>query len=253
MTLPRPLATDGRVDHDPDTQTLIVRPAANADGYAKLLWREGHAEMVKAEERYGGPSVWADGGGKHQIARGHPGAAGTLRFTFAPGDPAYKELARTPDLADYRGRPRRSHPERPLPQPRDVSAVAMHRRIPTTDRLPTLELLTFNPDDWPGPAHETTWYPAFERWCAARSAWEDQHPGWLGNPIERLHDEYQTRHRLMQAWPLEPMGPVAIHDYIVCEGVYDPVTGLLRGRVSGEEHIPAGGTGTRHCDWLPGF
>ena len=46
-----------------------------------------------------GASVWADGGGKHQIARGHPGADGTLRFTFAPGDSAYKELARTPDLA----------------------------------------------------------------------------------------------------------------------------------------------------------
>jgi hypothetical protein len=95
VTLPRPLAADGRVDHDPDTRTLIVRPAADADGYAKLLWREGHAEMVKAEQRYGGPSVWADGGGKHQIARGHPGAAGPLRFQFAPGDPAYKELART--------------------------------------------------------------------------------------------------------------------------------------------------------------
>jgi hypothetical protein len=53
--------------------------------------------MVKAEQADGGPSVWADGGGKHQIARGHPGAAGTLRFQF--GDPAYKELARTPDLA----------------------------------------------------------------------------------------------------------------------------------------------------------
>ena len=99
MTLPRPLATGGRVDHDPDTRTLIVRPAADADGYAKLLWREGHAEMVKAEQRYGGPSVWADGGGRHQIARGHPGAAGTLRFQFPPGDRAYQELARTPDLA----------------------------------------------------------------------------------------------------------------------------------------------------------
>lgn len=66
MTLPRPLAADGRVDHDPDTRTLIVRPAPDADGYAKLLWREGHAAMVKAEQRHGGPSVWADGGGKHQ-------------------------------------------------------------------------------------------------------------------------------------------------------------------------------------------
>ena len=57
---------------------------------------------------------------------------------------------------------------------------------------------------------------------------ENQHPGWLGDPVEQLHDEHQTRHELMQRWPLEPMGPVKITNYIVQEGVVDPVTGLIR-------------------------
>jgi hypothetical protein len=131
--------------------------------------------------------------------------------------------------------------------------MAMHRKPPRDDVLAPIELLRFNPDDWPGTAHETTWYPAYERWCTARSTWEDQHPGWLGDAVERLRDEYETQHELMQAWPLEEMGPVSIINFVVREGVYDPVTGLVRGRVSGEEHIPAGGIGTRHCDWLPGF
>ena len=82
---------------------------------------------------------------------------------------------------------------------------------------------------------------------------ENQHPGWLGDPVEQLHDEHQTRHELIQRWPLEPMGPVKITNYIVQEGVVDPVTGLIRGRVAGEDHIPAGGIGIRHCDWLPGI
>jgi hypothetical protein len=131
--------------------------------------------------------------------------------------------------------------------------MAMHRRPTRDDGPPPVELLKFRPDNWPGSPDETTWYPGLERWCAARSAWEDQHPGWWGDLIERLRDEYETRHELMRRWPLEPMGPVRITDHVVREGVYDPVTGLVRGRVSGEDHIPAGGIGIRHCDWLPGI
>ena len=130
--------------------------------------------------------------------------------------------------------------------------MATHRK-PPTDSPPPDELLEFRQHNWPGSPEETTWYPAYERWCAARSTWEDQHPGWLGDLTERLQAEHEARHRLMQAWPLEPMGPVQITDYVVQEGVHDPVTGLVRGRVSGEEHIPAGGIGNRHCDWLPGI
>jgi hypothetical protein len=106
VTLPRPLAADGRVDHDPDTNTLIVRPARDAASYAWVLWREGHQAIVNTEEadsftawRVGAPDVWADGPGRRQIARGRPGADGTLRFTFAPGDRTYRELASAPDLS----------------------------------------------------------------------------------------------------------------------------------------------------------
>lgn len=132
--------------------------------------------------------------------------------------------------------------------------MAMHRKQPTTDSPPPSELLRFRPDNWTGPTtpHETTWYPAYERWCAARRAWDSEHPGWLGDAVDQLRDEYETRHELQQRWPLEPMGRVDIQNHVIREGVHDPITGLLRGRVSGR-NIPAGGTGTRHCDWLPGF
>ena len=134
-----------------------------------------------------------------------------------------------------------------------IEHMAMHRRPTRDDGPPPVELLRFRPDNWPGSPDETTWYPAYQRWCGARSAWEDRHPGRLGGLTERLQDEHETRHRLMQAWPLEPMGRVDIHNHVIREGVYDPVTSLLRGRVSGEEDIPAGGIGIRHCDWLPGI
>jgi hypothetical protein len=59
VTVPDPLAADARVDVDPDSRTLIVRPATDADGYAKLLWRQGHQAIVEAEESYSmrGPSA----------------------------------------------------------------------------------------------------------------------------------------------------------------------------------------------------
>jgi hypothetical protein len=36
----------------------------------------------------------------------------------------------------------------------------------------------------------------------------------------------------------------------VRDGVYDPVSGMLRGRLKGEEHIPAGGVCIRNCNWI---
>ena len=105
MTVPRPLAADGRVDHDPDTRTLIVRPARDANGYAQLLWREGHQALVQAEESYSitndVPTPWANGAGRYQIARGRPGADRSLRFTFPAGDAAYRELASAPNLSAF--------------------------------------------------------------------------------------------------------------------------------------------------------
>ena len=131
--------------------------------------------------------------------------------------------------------------------------MAMHRKKPIMDSPPPGELLNFDPDNWPGSPDEATWHPAYERWCAARHAWDSDHPGRLGAPVEQLQVEYGTRHELMQRWPLEPMGRVNIQNHVIREGVHDPVTGLVRGRVSGEEDIPAGGIGNRHCDWLPGI
>ena len=47
----------------------------------------------------------------------------------------------------------------------------MHRRKPMMDSPPPAELLRFRPDNWTGPAHETSWHSAYERWCAARQEW----------------------------------------------------------------------------------
>jgi len=84
---------------DPDTRTVIVRPAADADGYAKLLWRQGHAALVKAEQtrgRSGSNTVWAHSPGHRQVAYATPGQEATLRFKLSPDD--YREITNTPDL-----------------------------------------------------------------------------------------------------------------------------------------------------------
>jgi hypothetical protein len=95
-----PLAAPGRVDVDPDSRTLIVRPAPQADAYAKLLWRAGHSTLT-AEERTGyGHTVWADSPGHEKVAPGMPGADGTVRFKFHDAA-AWREVASLPDLRAY--------------------------------------------------------------------------------------------------------------------------------------------------------
>jgi hypothetical protein len=98
VTLPRPLAADGVLSLDPDTRTVIVKPAADADGYAKLLWRTGHAAMVKAEQTRGRSSntVWAHSPGHYQVAYATPGQEATLRFKLGLDD--YREITNTPGL-----------------------------------------------------------------------------------------------------------------------------------------------------------
>ena len=97
MTLPRPLAADGVLSIDPDTRTLIVKPAPDADGYAKSLWRTGHAALVKAEQTRGrSETVWAHSPGHYQVAYAMPGREATLRFKLGPDD--YRELTNTPGL-----------------------------------------------------------------------------------------------------------------------------------------------------------
>jgi hypothetical protein len=85
VTVPQPLAADATVVSHPDEPTLIVKPAPG-NGYASLLWREGHQALMQDEEagRYDAPSVWAHGPGQREIARGHPAADGSLRFSFGP-------------------------------------------------------------------------------------------------------------------------------------------------------------------------
>lgn len=97
---PNPLAADGVVVKDADARALVVKPATV--GYAALLWREGHRALVEAEAagniRTSPPIVWGLDPRRREIARGRPGPAGTLRFTFPTGDPAYKQLVSTPFL-----------------------------------------------------------------------------------------------------------------------------------------------------------
>jgi hypothetical protein len=99
--LPRPLAASGAVTIDAAERTLIVRPAQDARGYAKVLWSEGHRGQVRdLQSRIGGtaPTVWAAGAGHDKVAFGLPGDDETLRFRFSPGDPNYRKLVNTPGL-----------------------------------------------------------------------------------------------------------------------------------------------------------
>lgn len=97
MTLPEPLAADATINVDPDTRTLIIKPAPDAPSRAKLLWREGHAKLMEAD-RTGrlAETVWADGPGHPQVAFATPGRETTLRFKLEPD--AYRKLMGTPGL-----------------------------------------------------------------------------------------------------------------------------------------------------------
>jgi hypothetical protein len=97
MSLPDPLAADGVINIDPDTRTVIVKPAADASGYAKLLWRAGHAKLREAEQagRYA-DTVWAHGPGLPKVTHATPGQETTLRFRFSPDD--YRKLVNTAGL-----------------------------------------------------------------------------------------------------------------------------------------------------------
>jgi hypothetical protein len=60
--VPQPLAADGVVTNDVAARTLVVRLSERAEGYGRLLWREGHQALVKAEEsgwRSRVTTVWA--------------------------------------------------------------------------------------------------------------------------------------------------------------------------------------------------
>jgi hypothetical protein len=98
--LPRPLAADGAVTIDARERELVVRPAGDARGYAKVLWAEGVRAQAEAASGSAGdaPTVWASGGGESKIAYGLPAGGDALKFRFSLRDPVYRKLVSTPGL-----------------------------------------------------------------------------------------------------------------------------------------------------------
>lgn len=76
------------------TSPLVVRPARDAHGYAKVLWSEGHRAQVEDQQAMipRAPALWAHRAGKDKIVYGLPGDDGTMRFRFPLRDPNYKKL-----------------------------------------------------------------------------------------------------------------------------------------------------------------
>jgi len=72
--LPQPLAATAVVTNDVPSRTPVVRLSEAAEGYARLLWRQGHQALVKAEHgiRPGAPTVWALDARRRQIGHGLP-------------------------------------------------------------------------------------------------------------------------------------------------------------------------------------
>jgi hypothetical protein len=112
-TLPDPVAVDGVVFNDPVARTLHVRLPDSANGYTRLLFRQGWQALRQAEEsgwRNAVPDVWAHTAEQRLIAHGLPGEDGTLRFHFPakPGS-AYSELVSKPGLTAIISVDRQTH------------------------------------------------------------------------------------------------------------------------------------------------
>jgi hypothetical protein len=105
--VPSPLAIAAPAVADFAAMSLIVRRPENAGGTEKLLWREAHGQLVKAEELGwpgGTPLVWASAPGHYQFARVTPGPNLTLLVGFVPGTEnarIYAELVGRPDLSAF--------------------------------------------------------------------------------------------------------------------------------------------------------
>ncbi|HEY6810417.1 MAG TPA: hypothetical protein VIZ70_04760 [Propionibacteriaceae bacterium] len=102
--LPQPLAINAPVTADFANMALIVRRPDAAGGTERLLWREAHQALVKAEE-LGWPSgtqfVWGSAPGSYQFGHAAPGPNLTLVFAFMVGTPSakvYAELVSKPGL-----------------------------------------------------------------------------------------------------------------------------------------------------------
>lgn len=94
--LPQPLAITAPVTVDFANMALVVRRPEAAGGYEKLLWREAHQALVKAEESgwpASTPYLWASAPGHNQFGHAAPGPNLTLLFAFVVGTPAAKVYA----------------------------------------------------------------------------------------------------------------------------------------------------------------
>ena len=102
--LPQPLAISAPVVADFANMTLVVRRPETAGGYEKLLWREAHQDLVKAEESGWAAStsyLWGSAPGNYQFAHAAPGPNLTLLFAFTVGTSTakvYAELVDRPGL-----------------------------------------------------------------------------------------------------------------------------------------------------------
>jgi len=96
VTVLRPLAAPAAIAIDPDTRTVIVRPAPEADSYARILWREGHSHLARTHGTLQEETMWANIPGHLQVAAGQPGREGTVRFQLQPDD--YRRLTSTRNL-----------------------------------------------------------------------------------------------------------------------------------------------------------
>jgi hypothetical protein len=105
--LPQPQAIHAPVTIDFANMALIVRRPENTGGYEKLLWRQAHEALVKAEE-LGWPAstsfVYGSAPGHYQFAHATPGPNLTLLFGFTVGSPAaqvYAQLVSKPGLSAF--------------------------------------------------------------------------------------------------------------------------------------------------------
>jgi hypothetical protein len=122
----RPLAVDGAVTIDAGERTLVVEPARDARGYAKVLWSEGHRAQVESQRKgiHGtAPTVWAHGRRPRQdplrdARRRRHNAIPVL--AQRPALPEARRHAR-PDRDHRRGLRKHSDHERPVPPAQDVN------------------------------------------------------------------------------------------------------------------------------------
>jgi hypothetical protein len=102
--LREPLAVDGVVVSDPTARTSVVRLSELAGGYARLLWRQAHAQLVTAKQSgwpAATPFLWGGAFRNRQIVHGLPGDGLALTFHFPAGvgDGVYAKLISKPGLA----------------------------------------------------------------------------------------------------------------------------------------------------------